>query len=386
MYSTDQKKWLALIIFLIIIISVFHYSTPTSKPHYHLIYMQAYFIPIILAAFVFGKRGGLGSAIVISIIYFPHIMLQWGGLTLDNLMRFMQIFLFNIIGYITGLKAQGEREEKERFQKAAMDLKDAFEQQQRQSDMISDMEQQLRASDRLATVGELVASLAHEVRNPLGSIRGAVEIIRDAVPEDVKKMEFFDILIQDTQRLSGVVENYLSYAKKQPASIQVYDLQDTIRKIVTMLEARARKNKVKLETLFTEKTLMSRGDPTHFWQAIMNILLNAVQAMPDGGTIMISVKQFQNNEDHEEIVKVDTDYANAEHAEIHIKDQGPGIDAQNLDKIFQPFYTTRSEGTGLGLAIVKRLSDENHWHLKVKSYPDEGTEFIILIPVEDLNQ
>jgi len=382
MNSIDKKKWLALIIFLIIVISVFHYSTPTTKPHYHLIYMQAYFIPILLAAFVFGKRGGLGSAIVISIIYFPHIMLQWGGLVLDNLMRFMQIFLFNIIGYITGLKAQGEREEKERFQKAAKELQTALEKQKQQSDMISDMEQQLRASDRLATIGELVASLAHEVRNPLGSIRGAVDIIRDAVPEDVKKLEFFDILIQDTQRLNTVVENYLSFVRKQSTHVQNYDLQDTIRNIIVMLETRARKNNITFKTEYIDKALVTNGDPTHLWQAIMNILLNAIQAMQDSGTIFITINEVSEQE-ASNMLKNNNQNKEYKFAKISIRDQGPGMEADTLEKIFRPFYTSRSEGTGLGLAIVKRLADENNWHIDVNSIPGSGTEFIILVPVNN---
>ncbi len=377
MNSNNPKKWLAIIIFLIIIISIFHYNTPTSKPHYHLIYMQAYFIPIILAAFIFGKRGGLGSAIIISIIYFPHIMLQWGGLILDNMMRFVQIFLFNIIGYITGLKAQGEREEKERFRKTAQELEEAMEKQKKQSEMISDMEQQLRASDRLATIGELVAGLAHEVRNPLGSIRGAVEIIRERVPDEIKKLEFFDILVQDTQRLNEVVENYLSFAKNKPAVLENYDLQDTIRKIILMLETRARKSNIKFKTEYIDKILITKGDPILFWQTIMNITLNAMQAMPEGGTITLAVSEIQKKPDESprQSEKV--------FAQIGIKDEGKGIDKKEMDNIFKPFYTTKLDGTGLGLAIVKRIADETQWNIDVKSHRGEGTEFIVQIPVED---
>lgn len=377
MNSNNQKRWLALIIFLIIIISIFHYNTPTSKPHYHLIYMQAYFIPIILAAFIFGKRGGLGSAIIISIIYFPHIMLQWGGLILDNMMRFVQIFLFNIIGYITGLKAQGEREEKERYQKTAEDLAQVMEKQKKQSEMISDMEQQLRASDRLATIGELVAGLAHEVRNPLGSIRGAVEIIRETVPDEIKKLEFFDILVQDTQRLNEVVENYLSFAKNKPTIFENYDLQDTIRKIILMLEIRARKSNIKFKTEYIDKMLITKGDPILFWQTMMNITLNAMQAMPEGGTITLAVSEIQKKPDESpgQLEKI--------FAQISIKDEGKGIDKKEMDNIFKPFYTTKPDGTGLGLAIVKRIADENQWNINLKSHRGEGMEFIVQIPVED---
>ena len=211
--NTKQKIQLSIIFILVICISLLHYNTPTKIWQFHLVYMQAYFIPIILAAFQFGVRGGLGIAILVSAIYFPHIMLQWGGLIENNLMRFLQIGLFNIVGYLTGLKSQGERKEKERYQAAANDLTQSIEKLKEQSERISEMEDQVRAADRLAIIGELTASLAHEVRNPLGSIRGAVEIIRDKVPDEIKNFEFFDILVQDTERLNQVVENYLNFSK-----------------------------------------------------------------------------------------------------------------------------------------------------------------------------
>ena len=99
----NKYQWWIVIWILVIVISILHYTTPTMEWQYHLIFMQSYFIPILLAAFQFGIRGGLGTAIGVSIFYFPHIMLQWGGLVEGNLMRFLQILLFYVIGYLTGL-------------------------------------------------------------------------------------------------------------------------------------------------------------------------------------------------------------------------------------------------------------------------------------------
>ena len=178
----DQKdnnmmvRW-SVIILLVIIISVLHYTTPTMNWQYHLVYMQSYFIPILIAAFQFGIRGGLGVAIAVSILYLPHIMLHWGGLVENNLLRFIQIVLYNVIGFLTGLKAQREMEETTKYKNAADQLENSLNTVKHQSDTLAELEEQLRQTDRLAVIGELTSSLAHEVRNPLGSIRGAVEII-----------------------------------------------------------------------------------------------------------------------------------------------------------------------------------------------------------------
>ncbi|HGY55703.1 MAG TPA: sensor histidine kinase [Caldithrix abyssi] len=367
MQDNNQKKihWIILIAFLVLVISLLHYNTSTQKWQYHLIYMQAYFIPIILAAFQFGIRGGLGTALVISVIYLPHIMLQWGGLVENNLMRFLQIILFNVMGYLTGLKAQGEREEKERYQQAAKKLEEALAEQKRQLERISGMEQQLRAADRLSIVGELTASLAHEVRNPLGSIRGAVEIIRDAVPDNVKNLEFFDILIQETNRLSQVVESYLRFAKKQTQNIREYDLRDELNNIITMIKSQARKHNIEVKVHLSSDPIIMRGDAGHFWQVALNIFLNAIQAMPLGGRLIVELKP------------------SSEKIRFSVKDEGTGISQDKINSIFKPFFTTKKEGTGLGLAIVKRIADENNWQISVHSEVGKGTQVDILIPISE---
>ncbi|HID38074.1 MAG TPA: sensor histidine kinase [Calditrichaeota bacterium] len=360
--NRNKIYWIIFIAALVLVISFLHYNTSTQKWQYHLIYMQAYFIPIILAAFQFGVRGGLGTAMAVSVLYLPHIMLQWGGLVENNLMRFSQIILFNVVGYITGLKAQGERVEKERYQRTAKKLEEALAEQKRQSEQISDMEQQLRAADRLAIVGELTASLAHEVRNPLGSIRGAVEIIRDAVPDAVKKMEFFDILIKETKRLNEVVENYLRIAKKQPQHIHFFDLREELNNIIIMVSAQARKLKVQIETKLPRSPIRIKGDTGQFWQVALNIILNALQSMPFGGKLFIGLEQTEKG------------------ICFTVKDEGTGIPEEKLRKIFKPFFTTKQNGTGLGLAIVKRIADENKWKILVNSAAGKGTQVEIILP------
>ena len=365
----DNKRedhiYIAVIGALIALITFLHYTTPTTKWQYHLIFMQAYFIPIILAAFRFGVRGGLGSALAVSAFYLPHIMFHWGGLIENNLMRFLQLFLFNILGYLTGLKAQGEKNEKEKYQKTAEKLQEALDSQQRQSEQISMMEHQLRAADRLAIVGELTASLAHEVRNPLGAIRGAVEIIRDEAPSELKESEFFSILINETERLNQVVENYLGFARKKGRKGGLFDFNESLKNILIMLGAQARKTQIIFRSELPEISCKISGDSNQFWQVVINILLNAIQAMPDGGDIFIKAEIIKNDE---------------RKIRLSIRDQGQGMNEEQMKNIFRPFYTTKTNGSGLGLSIVKRIVDEHKWLIDVKSSPGKGTEFVLEIP------
>jgi signal transduction histidine kinase len=334
-----------------------------------------------MAAFQFGIRGGLGVAIAVSILYLPHIMLHWGGLVENNLLRFMQIVLYNVIGYLTGVKAQSEKEETIKFKKTAQQLEQSLNTVSQQSDKLVELEEQLRQTDRLAVIGELTSSLAHEVRNPLGSIRGAVEIIIDENTRKDKKNEFSKILVDETERMTNVLENYLSFAKKKKQQNSEYVFQEIIQNVVMMLSTQARKKEIKIILSQPDDLIMMKGDPNDIWQILMNVILNAIQAMEDGGVIDLKlsysdeIKSSPNKEDS-------TSNEFDRFLNLTISDNGPGISKDDLEKIFKPFYTTKINGSGLGLAIVKRIIDGNNWTIDVTSTENSGTKIVVIIPVK----
>lgn len=378
-FKTPAAWWIYIII-LVVIISILHYVTPTMKWQYHLILMQSYFIPILLGAFQFGIKGGLGTALLVSIIYFPHVMLQWGGLIETNLMRFLQIFLFNIIGYLTGIKTQQEKSEKKRYQQTAEQLQISLKKLEEQSGKIEEIEEYLRQADRLAVIGEMTASLAHEVRNPLGSIRGAVDILRDELPADSKQSEFFSILVEETERLNRVVENYLNFAGKPRYSEIRFDVREIIRSSELLLKNRAQKNGITFQSHLPESPVFLRSDPLQLQQIMVNLLLNAIQVLPDGGNIKIDC--FMDVPETGSSPLSGNQKDPSENLNINISDNGPGISEAELENIFKPFFTTRDEGTGLGLAIVRRICDQNKWQIKVNSEEGEGTTFSLIIPLQ----
>jgi len=379
---SDSKNknifWWSLIAVMVVIISALHYTTSTMNWQYHLIYMQSYFIPILVAAFQFGIRGGIISAVLVSVLYLPHIMLQWGGLIEANLMRFLQIVLFYIIGYLTGFKAQREREEKSKFQETAGKLERSLQILNEQTEKLSDLEKQLRQYDRLSVIGELTASLAHEVRNPLGSIRGAVEIMRDEIPDVMKKSEFFQILIEETERLNTVVENYLQYARRQSPEMKLFDIRETIQNARILVSRQFKRNDHELIVQLPDRPCFIKGDPNQLWQIMINLLLNADQAMSKEGEILIRLVDLEESDDGSEAEK------RTHHGlyKLSVTDSGIGIADDKREKIFKPFFSSKSDGTGLGLAIVKRIVDENNWQIDVESKHGEGTSFHLIIPGE----
>ncbi|MCK5075603.1 MAG: sensor histidine kinase [Calditrichia bacterium] len=367
----EQTFWLLLIALLIIGISLLHYITPTTKHHYHLIYMQAYFIPILIASFQFGIRGGVISALAVSAAYLPHIMFQWGGITSDNLMRFLQIGLFNIIGFLTGYKTSREKQEKGNYLHAAIELEKSLTKLQEQTEILSQLEEQLHQTDRLAIIGELTASLAHEVRNPLGSILGTTQILKDELQTTEKQKEFLNILENETHRLNMVVENYLNFARKQKSPDSKFDIRDILHDVLLLLNQKIRKLGIINKLNIPNTPVIIKGNIGHLQQIIMNIVLNSIQAMPNGGELNIKLIKSNSKPDL---------------VQLFVEDNGIGMKPETLKKIFKPFYTKKEFGTGLGLSIVKRIIDENHWQIDVNSEERKGSQFIVSIPIDSSNK
>ncbi len=352
----------------IIGISLLHYLTPLRLPMLHDIFQRLYYIPIILAAFWFGFRGGLVSAIVVSALYAPHILLQWGGHLTIDLEKYLEIFLYNIVGGITGFLSQKEQTRAAQLQDTAQGLEESFKKLQIQADLIIEIEEQLRRAERLSALGELSAALAHEVRNPLGSIRGAAEILKDDYPPGDKKYEFCEILVKESERLNHVVEEYLRLARPQPLDKVCCDIAGELRTIVTLLSAEAKRRGVRLE-LRPGQVPAVKGDPEKLRQAFLNIILNGLQATPSGGSVTVTAT-----------------YAEAERngtpaVALVFADTGPGVEPEKLERIFEPFFTTKAGGTGLGLAITRKIIEGHGGRIDVQSTPGSGTSFRITFPV-----
>ncbi len=355
-----------LIVVLTLLISVLHYTTPTARMHFHLLYMQAYFIPILLAAFWFGVRGGLTASVAVSLVYFPHIMLQWGGWSATNAVRFLQLGLFNVIGYATGRAVSSEHRQVQLYRKTSKELEETLDALKRQQDQLTELEDQLRHNDRLAVVGELTASLAHEIRNPLGSILGTADILKAELELTSREQEFFDILVNETRRLNEVVETYLSFARAPRREHHQYDVGALVCDTLMLLGSKARKSGVELGHRLDESLPSMDGDPVELQQVLVNLLLNAIQATDRGGQVTCLVWA----------------HTSGSSIEMSITDSGAGIDPVHRERIYDPFFSTKPDGTGLGLAIVKRICQKNYWTIDDQTREGGGTTFVLTLPVE----
>lgn len=368
MRFVEEKRPVIILLALIIIISVLHYSTTIAKGYFHEIYKLLYYIPIILAAFYFGIKGGLLTSLSISLIYLPHVVFQWRGTTEDFIHRLLEIVLYNVAAYIVGRLSEGERNERKKYERVALELQESYEKLKHQSETLAEVEEQLRHSDRLSVMGELAASLAHEVRNPLGSIKGTAEILQDDYSREHPNYQFLQILIKEVDRLNHVIENFLSLARPKSAAICDVNLQEAVNSVVHIVSAKARKEKVAIECHLPHQPIHIKADENKFRQVLLNLLLNAMAASDNGDRISID-SRIENHD------------AKKAYLELSVADTGSGIPESELKNIFNPFYTTKEHGTGLGLPITKRITEEYNWDLSIQSRVAEGTEVVVRIPL-----
>jgi len=347
----------------ILAISALHYLTPLHLHYLHDIYQRFYYIPIILSALWFGLRGGLTSAIVVSIVYAPHIMFQWGGHVTMEMEKYLEIVLYNIVGALTGLLSQREQEKSEALRQSIVDQEEAYRKLRTQSEKIISIEEELRRSEKLATLGEMAAILAHEIRNPLGSIRGTAEILKDDYPANSSKHEFIEIQIKETERLNNVVEDFLRMAKQNHPQLEACPIAAELDTIVTILKNDAAISNVTITLNNISPTLLIKGDAEKLRQALLNVMINAIHAATGGGVIEISAAE------------------QGEYCELYIRDNGKGMTSETIKNIFEPFFTTKESGTGLGLAITRKIIAAHGGDISVISSPGEGSCFTIRLPL-----
>jgi len=346
-------------------ISLLHYLTPLHLHYLHDIFQRFYYLPIFLAAIWFGFRGGLTCALTVSIVYAPHILFQWGeGLTL-GMEKYLEIVMYNVVGTVTGLLAQRERERRLELQRTAEGLENSYKKLQSQSERIIAIEEQLRRSEKLSTLGEMAAVLAHEIRNPLGSIRGTAEILRDDYRPGDPKHEFIEIQIKETERLNHVVEDFLRMARQHPLELQDCSIREELETIVTLVSKDAQDRGVTLLLEACPEPAIIRGDGEKLRQAFLNIVINALQATPGGGSVTIACQRSEDG------------------YQVRFVDNGSGIEHDVLTKIFEPFFTTKPDGTGLGLAVCRKIIEGHGGNLSITSETGTGTTVLITLPRQE---
>ncbi len=236
---------------------------------------------------------------------------------------------------------------------------------------IRDMEEEIRRREWLATLGEMSAGMAHEIRNPLGALAGAMQMLRKDVASDETSRRLMDIAIREATRLDTIITEFLSYARPPALNLMECDVNKILSDTLGLIahEARTKVN-ITISTALSKDALTAKVDQDQLKQVFWNLAMNAFEAMPSGGQLTISTG----------CRRVDSGGRSGEVIEITFHDTGIGIPKENLDKIFLPFFTTKKEGSGLGLSAVHRIVDLHGGWVKVDSREGKGSRFTVCLP------
>jgi two-component system sensor histidine kinase HydH len=356
------KDWLRYgsILGLIVVISIFHYRTSVEYRYLHEIYQRVYYIPILLAAFWYGPLGGVLAALLTSALYVYHIRVHWAHFPTYAFNQYAEIILYHVIAITIGFLSLRERRQRERLESTTAELRRAYER-------IQQTFEQLKQADRLAALGQLSAGVAHEIRNPLGSIKGSIEILETEFPPDHPKREFVDIIKEETVRLNNIVAEFLKFTRPAKPSMESVCLADLIESTLTLLRKEAESVHVRLDVQHGPSIPSVHLDPDQIRQVLLNIVLNAIQAMPEGGKLEVK-SSYQAQDDT---------------VMIQVADSGNGQVPSDLDHLFDPFYTTKPHGTGLGLSISYQLVRNHRGSITVRQNDEGGLTFAVTLPVQN---
>jgi two-component system sensor histidine kinase HydH len=225
------------------------------------------------------------------------------------------------------------------------------------------LQDEIRRKEKLAAIGGLAAGVAHEIRNPLSSIKGIATYFKNKFEKDSNDNEMADVMIVEVDRLNRVISELLEFAKPTELKLETTDINSIVEHSVRLVEKEAFSKDISINLDLYNETLMADIDSDRFSQCLLNLYLNSQQAMIGGGQFNITVSLSDDNQ----IV-------------IEVRDTGTGIKAENQSKIFDPYYTNKTTGTGLGLAIVHKVIEAHNGVIKVRSVPGLGTTFTISIP------
>ncbi|PKL52363.1 MAG: hypothetical protein CVV37_01695 [Nitrospira bacterium HGW-Nitrospira-1] len=222
------------------------------------------------------------------------------------------------------------------------------------------LESEIKNKEKWAAIGELSANIAHEIRNPLASLRGSIEMLKEGKLPEKHKEKLMDIALSEMERLNNTISDFLTYSSPKPLDIRLVDLHSILDGTLELLKNAEHKSGISIKKEF-EGELLIHADPEKMRQVFWNLGVNAFEAMEDSGVLTVSTKN------------------NSKNATISFSDTGSGIAQSNINKIFYPFFTTKVIGTGLGLSIAYRIIEEHNGRLVVASAPGIKTTFEIIL-------
>jgi two-component system sensor histidine kinase HydH len=328
-------------------------------------YYLIYLVPVVSASVHYEIWGTLlwtAGNVAAYLCFLPSALEDYElttGATTELVFRNLTFFLAAIL---INRFVMENRRQMLRYQKLAETLAETNRQ-------LAQVQEEARRSERLAALGQLTAGLAHEIRNPLGVIKGSAEMLSKKMRQaDPVAAELTGYISSEVNRLNGLVSRFLHFARPLKIEPQLHDLQPVVEQSLRNVERLNQNSRVKVTLHFPAAFPKALLDAGACEQVFTNLFSNAYEAMPEGGELTVTARS--------------TTVDDRRGVEIKVADSGPGIPEELREQIFNPFFTTKKEGVGLGLSIVSKIVDDHHGSIRVKSEEGKGTCFVIFFPSE----
>lgn len=331
------------------LIALVHYSAPTHAHWVHDVARRAFYLPIVMAGAMGGVRWGLLAAGVTLALYSPHaIFVHLAADPANHTEKLLEMGFYVVLGVVSGAVSERMHRERERLTELTSQLSRTVEE-------VKARDALLARTARLESLGQLTAGLAHEIRNPLHAMRGTAEILLDAIPPGSPEHNLGTAHISEIDRLSGVLRRFLDFARPREPALTEVDLRLVLVQVADLLRAQASRQHTAIQVQ-VEHGCIVRGDRDQLVQVVLCIAINALQARGEGGRLGLSVCQREG------------------WCGMRVENDGPRIPDELIDRIFDPFVTTRDEGIGLGLATAWRIVEDHGGRLAVHNL-DGGVAF-----------
>ncbi|MGV1099835.1 sensor histidine kinase [Thiovibrio sp. JS02] len=359
-----RKALFLFLLGLVVAIGLLHLFTPGHLIFYHNTFRRLSYFPIVLGGLWFGLRGGLFFSILSSIAFIPHVLMYMGQGPQAYLSELTEIILYLAAGALVGMISGRQMRLREKYQQLSEKLQASYGRLHQETGQLLEAEAQLAAAQKFSALGRMSASLAHEIKNPLASIRGTAEILQDEFPMGHPKREFVEILLKETTRLRDTVEEILRYSRGEGREKigPLEPLSGVISHVCALLERQRQKKGVTLSLAALEEGHDFLVEGARISQVLLNLLLNALDAVAGQGRIWIMVERGEAGR------------------KVVVCDDGPGVSNSEKEKIFEPFYSGKEEGTGLGLLISRKIVESYGGSLTVADHEGGGACFAMYLP------
>jgi signal transduction histidine kinase len=342
---------------MIVLLALTTWLIPPRAIALHNVLHHLNFLPFMMAGMLFGWRGAVKAFFFGILVQAPIIARHWAHWPMDAEDQLLELAIFGSAGIIAGLLADRERIQRLRVESTKRELEGVYTE-------LRENVEKMKRTERLSAAGQLAASLAHEIRNPLASISGAAGILKRGNASPSNKQECLGILEKESQRLNKLLTNFLDFARPRLPRYQRVDPSALVQSVTVLARHAAMRQQVEVIDDLRQRLPSVDCDAEQMKQVLLNVVLNAIQASQSGGRVVVKA------------------FAEEESLCIEVLDEGCGMSTGELDRMFEPFFTTKESGTGLGLAVAANIVEQHGGVLRAANNSTGGMTFRLELPLE----